>query len=735
MTRSFGLAGATGIGVGAIVGGGILALAGVAFSITGPGAIVAFALNGVIAVITALSFAEMSTAFPESGGTYTFAKKVLSVEAAFVVGWIVWFASVVAAVLYALGFAAYGVVVLEHVWRAAWGDPPPWLSGHWAKVALAAGATAFYSFGLIRKSSGGGQWATIGKVVVFAVLIAGGLWALGGASPAAIGAKLTPFFPGGTFGLLQAMGFTFITLQGFDIIATVAGEVRDPGRTLPRAMLISLGTALIIYLPLLFIVATVGMKAGQTIAGESAANPETIIATAAGNYLGPFGFWLVIVAAVLAMLSALQANLLAASRVARAMAADRTLPGFLDRLSSRQTPTAAILASSGLVMLFILAVRRVETAGAAASLIFLVSFAAAHWTNILMHRRGGAGAAPFRVPWFPLFPVTGAAACMALAAFQGICVPSAGLVVVAWLGLGVVLYMVRFAPRARAVDAASQAYDPALVRLRGKSPLVLVPIANPASAEPLVGVADALAPPDVGRVVLLSVVSAPGELKNGECSSRMLEIQSVLQEALSASLRKGMAPDYLITVASEPWKEIARVAGTHNCESLLLGMSDLSGEHNGSGLEDLLGSVDANIVVLRAPAGWTLSGVRRVLVPLGGRGRHSELRARLLGSLCRTGEREVTFLSILPRQASEDRCMKARRELARAAHEEVPFHSQVEVIREDDAVGVLVDKASESDLVILGLQRRGRRRKMFGDTALKIARDTACGIIMISQRG
>ena len=130
MTRSFGLAGATGIGVGAIVGGGILALAGVAFSMTGPGAIVAFALNGVIAVITALSFAEMSTAFPESGGTYTFAKKVLSVEAAFVVGWIVWFAFVIAAVLYALGFAAYGVVVLEQVWQAAWGDPPPWLSGH-----------------------------------------------------------------------------------------------------------------------------------------------------------------------------------------------------------------------------------------------------------------------------------------------------------------------------------------------------------------------------------------------------------------------------------------------------------------------------------------------------------------------------------------------------------------------------------------------------------------------------
>ena len=239
----------------------------------------------------------------------------------------------------------------------------------------------------------------------------------------------------------------------------------------------------------------------------------------------------------------------------------------------------------------------------------------------------------------------------------------------------------------------------------------------------------------VVHLPLLSVVSAPVETKKGECSSRMLDIQSVQQEALSASFRKDMAPELLITVAPGQWEEIARVAGAHGCESLLMGMSDLSGEDNGSGLEELMGGVDANIVLLRAPEGWRLSGVRRVLVPLGGRSRHSELRARLLGSLCRTAEREVTFLRVLPREAPEDRCRKARRELAHAALEEVPFHSKVEVIRGDDAVGVLVKKASESDLVILGLQRPGRRRKMFGETTLKIARDTGCGIIMISQRG
>ena len=87
---------ATLVGLGGIVGGGILALAGVALQSAGPSALIAFALNAVIAILTALSFAEMATSFPQSGGTYTYSKRVLSVSSAFAVGWVVWFASVVA---------------------------------------------------------------------------------------------------------------------------------------------------------------------------------------------------------------------------------------------------------------------------------------------------------------------------------------------------------------------------------------------------------------------------------------------------------------------------------------------------------------------------------------------------------------------------------------------------------------------------------------------------------------
>ena len=84
----------------------------------------AFLFNGLIALLTALSFAEISTSFPQSGGAYTFAKKVLSVRAAFGVGWFMWFAYIVAGVLYALGFAAYGALLIESIFQVLGMTPP-----------------------------------------------------------------------------------------------------------------------------------------------------------------------------------------------------------------------------------------------------------------------------------------------------------------------------------------------------------------------------------------------------------------------------------------------------------------------------------------------------------------------------------------------------------------------------------------------------------------------------------
>ncbi len=729
--RRVGLLGATGVGVGAIVGGGILVLAGVAFRATGASAIVAFAINGVIAILTALSYAEMSSAFPESGGAYIYAKKVLSVRAAFVVGWVLWFAYIVAGVLYALGFASYSIAALSAV-----GIQPTWLTTRGGSLGVALIAIFLFTLMLIRKSTGGTEWATWGKVIVFAALIVAGLWVDASRTPP-VKETSEPFFAGGALGLLSAMGFTFIALQGFEIIATIAGEVREPKRVLPRSMLLSLAAALGLYLPLLFVVAEVGVPRGETIVSLSEKHPDTVMALAVGNYLGAAGFWLVMVAAILSTLSALHANLLAASRVSLTMARDRTLPPVLMQShETRQTPIMAIYASALAMGTVAFAVPDLAAAGAAASLIFLTSFALAHGTSILARLRrdqsAEAEAVGYQTPWFPLVPVTGGVACCGLALFQAFTVPAAGGIAGLWLGLGVLLYLGLFSSRARTVDALAEARDPNLLRLRGHTPLILVPVANPETAAGLVEVANALTPPRVGKVMLLTVVLEPENATRDACEAAVTGAQEVQGRALNAALSEGHQPEALLTIARAPWAEITRVAKGHRCSGLLFGRPGID-EAGLRALEDVMSSVDCDVTFLSAPPAWRLAEVTRVIVPVGGRGQHSELRARLLGSLSRTAPRQVVWLRIVPPDASDVALEQARRHVAELAEHSTAGTPSVIVERAGDFSHAVAAHCRPTDLLVLGLRRPERGRRVFGELAPRIAAQVSCATVVISR--
>lgn len=718
--RHRGLFGATAVGVGAIVGGGILALAGVAFATTGPAAILAFALNGTIALLTAASFAELATRFPVSGGTYAYAKRVLPVEVAFTVGFVVWFASILAGVLYALGFAAFALDAAARV-VPGWGEAP-----FAPLVALAA--TAAYALVLALRPGSGGQLATVGKIVVFGALIAGGLWKLSHGLPRPLGAYFSPFLPRGPLGLLEAMGYTFIALQGFDLVAAVGGEVRDPRRNLPRAMVLSLLIALLVYLPLLVLMATVGAPAEGSVLEAAEANPAGFVAESAERFLGAAGYWLVIGAGILSMASALGANLLGASRVAFAMARDRTLPRVLGTVRGASgSPAVAVGTTAGMIALLVVAVGEVAAAGAASSLIFLISFAMAHGAAVLARRRSGQPG----VPWLPLL---GIALCLGLALFQAFAVPEAGVVVAGWLALGGVLYLFVLAPGARLADAAAEARDPELVRLRGRSPLVLVPVANPANAASLSGVAATVATPGVGRILLLSVLPRPERVPD-EGDPLFADSQAILAEALLRSFERGTAPEVLFAIAEDPWREVVRVAHLHRCETVLLGAPrelDTSAEER---LARVLSELRADAAVLRAPRRWRIAGARRVLLPIGGRRDHSRLRARLLASLGRGGQCEVTYLLVLPPGTTADARRRAEWEVRRLARDEAEASFRVVVEISGAVVPVVLRHARDMDLVVLGMRTRGAAGHALGDLALAILRESPVPVIALGSRG
>ncbi len=720
--RHLGRFGATALGVGAIVGGGILALAGVAFATAGSAAIIAFVLNGGIAFLTVVSFVRLASRYPESGGTYAYAKRVVSIEVAFIVGWVVWFASIVAGVLYAIGFAVFAVEGAIRLFPAFMGQWS-WVGDGRGELLLALSAIGAYSWILVGRSAGGGVSATIGKVVVFLLLIVGGVWAWLSESPADAIVRMQPFAPSGGFGIIQAMGYTFIALQGFDLIAAVGGEVKNPKRTLPFAMYAALGITLVIYLPLLVIIATVGAPA-EGVFSAAQGNPEGLVAAAVDRYMGIPGYWLVIGAGILSMLSALHANLYGASRVAFSMARDRTLPRQIGQIRGRSgTPATAIITTGVMMIIIVLAVDNVAAAGAAASLIFLVSFAMVHCTAILTLRRSGNVR-------LPLLPTLGVTLCLGLAIFQAVVVPEAGRVAALWLGVGMVLYLMALAPGARVADASAEARDPELARSRGRNPLVLAPIANPASAASLSNVAATVCTPNAGKVVLLSVLR-PDQFPN---DAIIRDAKDILAESAGQNLGIGASPETLFTVASDVWGEIARVANEHGCETVLVGLPQIEKPGVEVRLEGLISAIDADIVIVRAPPRWRVSDAKRILVPVRGQRVHSPLRARLIASLSRTSPPAITFVQALPPDTRPDVLQRHQKTIQRIARDEAAGPYEVEINVVEDPIEHIVRKASSCELVVMGMESRRQHKPSIGPFALEVARRTSVPIILLGCR-
>jgi amino acid transporter len=254
-SRSLGLFDASMIGIGAMIGAGIVVLTGIAAGQAGPGAILAFALNGAVTLLTALTYAELASAFPETGGGYSFIKKAFPGPVGFASGWMLWFSYIVACALYALGFGAY-FWEFVHSYFPYVTDLVFGVFGQHVAVVL---MTALVCVGFVYLNAKGTAVTgkvenviTIAKILILMVFILFGLKVILG-TPTESFRAFTPFLPKGFTGVVLAMGLTFIAFEGYDLIATVAEEIKSPEKNIPRATFISLAVAMTIYLLILFV--------------------------------------------------------------------------------------------------------------------------------------------------------------------------------------------------------------------------------------------------------------------------------------------------------------------------------------------------------------------------------------------------------------------------------------------------------------------------------------------------
>jgi amino acid transporter len=372
---------AAAIGVGGMVGGGIFVVLGLAVQLAHGGTPVAFALAGVVALLTTYSYAKLSVAYPSRGGTVTFLDRAFgSGMLTGSLNVLLWLSYVVMLSLYALAFGSYRATFLPEAWQA---------TGKHLLISICVISITclnLLSAGVIGKAE---NWIVGLKIAILLLFVGVGL----------AGVKTVQIAPDSWSPPLQlAAGgmIIFLAYEGFELIANTAHDVRDVARTLPRAYYAAVGFVIVLYV-LVSLVTVGNLTVDRIVAAKDFA-----LAEAARPSLGQTGFTLIAVAAMLSTASAINATLYGAARLSYCIARDGELPAVLEHKVWGK-PMEGLLITAGLTLLVanVFDLTSISTLGSAG---FLVIFAAVNTANALhaphTKSRGWISA-------------TGAAACLA----------------------------------------------------------------------------------------------------------------------------------------------------------------------------------------------------------------------------------------------------------------------------------------------------------------------------------
>ena len=403
MKRRLGVSDAVVIGLGSMIGAGIFAALGPAAGAAGSGLLPALALAAVVAYCNATSSARLAALYPQSGGTYVYGRERLGAFWGYLAGW----AFVVGKTA---SCAAMALTVGAYLWPG---------QTHAVAVAAVAALTAVNYAG-VQKS------AFLTRVIVAVVLAVLAAVAVTALTSAGADAARLDIGPDATVtGVLQAAGLLFFAFAGYARIATLGEEVRDPARTIPRAIPIALGITLAVYTLIAVAALTVLGPAGPA---DTAAPLTDTVRAAGASRLVP----VVRVGGAVAALGSLLALILGVSRTTLAMARDRYLPHTLAAVHPRfGVPHRAELAVGAIVAL-LAATTDVRGAIGFSSFGVLAYYAIANASAWSLTEEEGR---PNR-----LIPVIGLAGCAALAFALPVSTVVSGTAV---LVLGAALYGLR----------------------------------------------------------------------------------------------------------------------------------------------------------------------------------------------------------------------------------------------------------------------------------------------------
>lgn len=737
LSRDLTLFDITMIGVGGMIGAGIFVLTGIAAGEAGPALVLAFLLNGLVTSLTALSYAELSSAYPSAGGGYVWVKQAFSGWFGFLAGWMGWFASAVAGSLYSKAFGSFAT----ELWVAA-GLPLYGLSEEvFGLIFIVLIVVMFTTINYRGASEAGkvGNIVTLSKIAILALFVLFGLMAMFRLDVWQARFS-TGFLPNGLGGIVVAMGLTFIAFEGYEIIAQSGEEVVNPERNVPRAIFYSIVVAVIIYVLVAFTaIGAIQVPAGETLQAHEymGEQQEQAIVEAARQFF-PFGTGAIIllISGVVSTMSALNATTYSASRVSFAMGRDRNLPSiFASVHPHKHTPSGAVMMSGVLIGAMALLLP-IEAVAASSSLMFLLMFMQVNLAVISIRRRNPDVVPRFKIPFMPIPPLLGILTQIALTVFLLKFSPQAGITAGIWIGAGLLVYALVFA-RLEAMSEPPRILHEEIAAVTDYS--VLIPVANHSQARQLSILGSAIAAPNNGEIFALHVLRVPRQLGGLTEGRHFLRQGKPILETVLEHRQYDVPVHTMIRLGRTVGHSIIDAARERNANLILLGWPGYTRSSNkafGSVIDLLAQNPPCDIAVVNFKH---REDPERILVPLRGVN-NADLAMNLALAQARaykdaTGkDSEITLLKVLATGSSPDK-HAVNREMLEGVAASVNYPNiRIELAEANNVVNEIVRQSEKYNIVIVGAtEERIWEQRLFGSISERLASECPKTIIMTKR--
>ena len=383
LKKELALGGVFSVATGAMISSGLFILPAIAFSKAGPAVILSYLFASILVIPSVLSKAELATAMPRAGGTYFFIERSLGSMFGLFSGFASWFSLALKSAFAVLGMAILVDVVLQMAL-------PFQLTQLHLKMIGILCCLFFTALNIVSvKHTSRFQVLLVG--ILLAILT---LFVISGAG-AVEAVRYKGFLEKGWPAILATSGLVFISFGGLTKVASIAEEVKHPGRNLPLGMILAWFVVTVFYLSVITI--TVGV-----VGGPELTESFLPISLAAGKFMGSAGFAILALAAIAAFVTTANGGILAASRSPMAMSRDNLLPPVLSRVNQRfKTPHVSILLTGGFMITAIVCLdieSLVKTASTLKILLFILTNAS---VIIMRESRIQSYRPKFRSPLYP----------------------------------------------------------------------------------------------------------------------------------------------------------------------------------------------------------------------------------------------------------------------------------------------------------------------------------------------